>query len=469
MEQATQASDISLWMDQLDAAEKRPRAALDGDASADVVIIGAGYTGLWTAYYLKQYAPDLDIAILEANIAGYGASGRNGGWVIGELAGEDRLLAHLDAAGRAECLDILRDIPDEVGRVVAREGLDADFRKGGVLYCAARYPEQETRLRQQLAHWRAHGHGEQDFRWLDGAELDRQLKLATRFGGIFSPHVATVQPARLARSLARCVEAKGVRIYEQTPVVAIERQAVRTASGRVAAKWVVPAVEAYSRSLQGVRGHQIAVQSLIIATEPLSQELWDEMGLAEGQAFSEWSRLVSYGQRSRDNRLVFGARGGYRFGGRLRSHFALSAEEVAMRRNMMLELFPMLGDAAITHGWGGNLGVARRFHPQIVADDDRGVYFAGGYGGEGVGATNLAGRTIASLITHRNGKLRQIPWLRNTAEVARWEPEPLRWLGYNGIIRSFDWEDRVLNNPDSPAWQRRLAQGLANRMESLMQ
>ncbi|SCK21083.1 FAD-binding oxidoreductase [Vogesella sp. LIG4] len=465
-----QSSDISLWMDQLPPQQRQPGPPLSGDSRADVVIVGAGYTGLWTAYYLKQLAPELDIAIVEAELAGYGASGRNGGWVIGELSGEERLLAGLDDAARDACLAILRDIPDEVGRIVARESLDCDFRKGGVLYCAARYPEQEARLRRQLAHWHQHGHGEADFRWLEVAELNRQLRIARPFGAVFSPHVATVQPARLVRELARCVTQLGVRLYEQTPATAIRPHEVSTRHGTLRADWVVPAVEAYSRTLPGIRGHQIPVQSMIIATEPLPQTLWDEIGLEHGQAFSEFSRLVSYGQRTRDNRLVFGARGGYRFGGKIRRQFALTPAEVAMRRNMMLELFPMLDKVAITHGWGGNLGVARGFQPRIVVDGDNKMVFAGGYGGEGVGASNLAGRSLAALITGTQPQLRQIPWFTTPAQVRHWEPEPLRWLGYNGIIRSFDWEDRVLNQHTAAAgWRRALAQRLAACMEGLMQ
>ena len=113
----------------------------------DVCIIGAGYTGLWTAYYLKRQAPQLNVAVIDANIAGYGASGRNGGWLMGNLLGEDRMLATLSPQQRRASTDLLHDIPNEVHSVLQREGIDCDYRKGGVLYCAARYPEQERSLR----------------------------------------------------------------------------------------------------------------------------------------------------------------------------------------------------------------------------------------------------------------------------------------------------------------------------------
>lgn len=458
---------ISLWMEQL-GDSLRPRPALRDDIEADVAIIGAGFTGLWTAYYLKQQAPDLKIVVLEAEIAGFGASGRNGGWLIGEVLGEDRLLAGLDPVARSRSRALLHDIPDEVGRVIAREGIDCHYRKGGALYCAARYPEQESRLRQQLHDWRAHGHGEEDYRWLDVAELNQQLRLATPYGAVYSPHVATIQPARLVRGLAACVEGMGVTIYEQSRVERLHAGELSTAYGRVRARWVVPAVEGYASTLPPFGRYQLPVQSLIIATEPLSEALWQEIGLEHGQAFSENSRQVSYGQRSRDNRLVFGARGGYRFGGRLRQNFSLSLDEINLRRQLMVELFPMLAGARITHGWGGNLGAARRFQPHMLCDAGHGLAWAGGYGGEGVGASNLAGRTLADLMLGKDTLLTRQPWVKTVASLGRWEPEPLRWLGYNAIIKSFVWEDQTLSNPASPPWQRRLVQRLADQMERLM-
>ena len=459
---------ISLWMEQL-GDSLSPRPTLAGDIEADVAIVGAGYTGLWTAYYLKQQAPDLKIVVLEAEIAGFGASGRNGGWVIGEVPGEDRLLAGLNPEARALSRTLLHDIPDEVGRVIAREGIDCHYRKGGVLYCAARYPEQEARLRQQLADWRTHGHGEDDYRWLDVAQLNERLCLATPYGAVYSPHVATIQPARLVRGLADCVERLGVQIYEQSRVTHWQPGSLHTAQGRVQARWLVPAVEGYAATLPPFGQYQLAVQSLIIATEPLSDALWEEIGLRHGEAFSENSRQVSYGQRTRDNRLVFGARGGYRFGGKLRQDFTLTADEIALRRQLMVELFPMLDKVDISHGWGGNLGVARRFQPHMVCDAAQGVAWAGGYGGEGVGATNLAGRTLADLMLGRDSLLVRQPWVRQPGSLSRWEPEPLRWLGYNAIINSFVREDRTLNNPASAPWRRRLAMRVASCMEGLMQ
>ena len=461
---------LSLWMDQLDEP-LQPRAALESDLEVDVAIIGAGYTGLWTAYYLKRHAPELNIALIEAQTAGFGASGRNGGWLMGNLLGEHTLLGALAPSVRRESFELLHGIPDEVAGVLEREAIACDYRKAGVLYCAARYPEQAQSLRLYLDTLRSLGLGEADYRWLTPAELAPQLRMANAYGAIHSPHVATLHPARLVRGLARAVEALGVTIHEQSPVTSWRPGQLHTARGQVRARWVVPAVEGYAGSLAPLERYQLPVQSLMVATEPLSTALWSEIGLDRGQAFGESSRQVTYGQRTADDRLVFGARGGYRFGGRLRNDFTLTSNEVGLRRQLFGELFPLLKDVPISHGWGGNLGMSRRFHPHMLCDRRQGIALAGGYGGEGVGASNLAGRTLADLILERESVLVRQPWViteGGLGALRAWEPEPCRWLGYNAIVRSFVHEDRVLNNPLSPPWRRRMASGVANWMEGFM-
>ncbi|MCK1790346.1 NAD(P)/FAD-dependent oxidoreductase [Pseudomonas violetae] len=461
---------ISLWMDQLDDP-LTARAALEHDLDVDVAIIGAGYTGLWTAYYLKRLAPGLDIAIVEAQTAGFGASGRNGGWLMGNLLGEDRLLANLSPEDRRTSFDLLHSIPDEVEIVLDREAIDCDYRKGGALYCAARYPEQETSLRRYLDSLYQQGLTEKDYRWLSPEQLAQQIRLAKPYGGIYAPHVATIDPAKLVRGLARAVERMGVRIYENSPVTHWQSGSLRTDKAQVRSRWIVPAVEGYSVTLPALGRYQLPVQSLIVATEPLSAATWDEIGLSRGQAFSESSRQVTYGQRTADNRLVFGARGGYQFAGKLRHDFDLTRSEVELRRYLFGELFPQLKHVQITHAWGGNLGMSRRFQPHMLCDQSSGIALSGGYGGEGVGASNLGGRTLADLILQRDTELVRQPWVMPQAGLAAlraWEPEPCRWLGYNAIIRSFVYEDQTLANPTTAPWRRKLASGVAGFMESFM-
>ncbi|MBV6749055.1 FAD-binding oxidoreductase [Pseudomonas chlororaphis] len=463
--------NISLWMDQLDEP-LTPRASLEQDLDVDVAIVGAGYTGLWTAYYLKRQAPQLNVVIVEGQTAGFGASGRNGGWVMGNLLGEDRLLAGLSPEQRRASFDLLHDIPDEVKRVIDREGIDCDYRKGGALYCAARYPEQEHSLRAYLDKLYQQGLNESDYRWLSPEQLAGQIRVARPYGGIHAAHIATVQPAKLVRGLARAVERLGVRVFENTPVTDWRSGGLRTARAQISSRWVVPAVEGYSVTLPPLGRYQLPVQSLLVATEPLSAATWDEIGLSQGQAFSESSRQVTYGQRSADNRLIFGARGGYRFAGRLRHDFDLTDNEIELRRYLFGELFPQLKKVRISHSWGGNLGMSRRFQPHMLCDRANGLALAGGYGGEGVGASHLGGRTLADLILEQDSERVRQPWVIREGglqALKAWEPEPCRWLGYNAIIRSFVHEDQTLANPNTPPWRRKLASGVAGFMEGFMQ
>jgi glycine/D-amino acid oxidase-like deaminating enzyme len=457
-------------MDQLDEP-LAARAALEHDLDVDVAIIGAGYTGLWTAYYLKRLAPGLNIAIVEAQTAGFGASGRNGGWLMGNILGEDRLLAGLSPEQRRASFDLLHSIPDEVELVIERECIACDYRKGGVLYCAARYPEQEASLRRYLDDLYRQGLTESDYRWLSPEQLAQQIRVAKPYGGIYAPHVATIHPAKLVRGLARTVENMGVKIYENSPVTQWQSGSLRTAKASVRCRWIVPAVEGYATTLPPLGRYQLPVQSLIVATEPLSAATWDEIGLNRGQAFSESSRQVTYGQRTADNRLVFGARGGYQFAGKLRHDFDLTTNEVELRRYLFGELFPQLKNVRITHAWGGNLGMSRRFKPHMLCDHASGIALSGGYGGEGVGASNLGGRTLADLILERDTELVHQPWVMPQGgldSLKAWEPEPCRWLGYNAIIRSFVHEDQTLANPATSPWRRKLASGVAGFMEGFM-
>lgn len=462
---------ISLWMDQLDEP-LLARPALERDLDVDVAIIGAGYTGLWTAYYLKRLAPSLEIAIVEAQTSGFGASGRNGGWLMGNLLGEDRLLAELPAEQRRASFNLLHNIPDEVEIVIEREGIDCDYLKGGVLYCAARYPEQEVSLRLYLDKLYSQGLTESDYRWLSPEQLAQQIRVAKPYGGIYAPHVATIHPAKLVRGLARTVERMGVKIYENSAVTQWQSGSLRTDKAQVRSRWIVPAVEGYATTLPPLGRYQLPVQSLMVATEPLSAATWDEIGLSRGQAFSESSRQVTYGQRTADNRLVFGARGGYQFAGKLRHDFNLTTHEVDLRRYLFSELFPQLKNVRITHAWGGNLGMSRHFKPHMLCDHASGIALSGGYGGEGVGASNLGGRTLADLILQRDTELVRQPWVvsQGRLETLRtWEPEPCRWLGYNAIIRSFVHEDQTLANPATAPWRRKLASKVAGFMEGFMQ
>lgn len=464
-------SDASFWFGTLDESVM-PRPALDGDIDADVAIVGAGYTGLWTALYLKRHAPDLRVVVVEAETAGFGASGRNGGWVAGYMTGLEKYVAHLPMNEKRACCKLLFDNVDAIRDALSEEGIGADFHKGGVVYAAARFPEQEQRQRHLLEQLYAAGHTEDDCHWLDKRALDDIVRLRNAYGGIFKRHCATIHPAKMVRGLARAVERRGVRIFEGSRVTSISAGLVQTAHGSVRADIVVPAMEGYSSTVPGFGRYVIPVQSLIIATEPLSEQQWREIGLAGRPAFCDGSKMISYGQRTHDGRMIFGARGGYVFGSKPRSDFSLSDPEFRLREALLHDLFPMLAGVKITHGWGGSLGMARGFAPHVVFDRKAGIGMAGGYGGQGVGPSHLFARTLADLILGRETERTHMPWVfadrapRSTLRA--WEPEPIRWLTSRAIMSAFAWEEKLCRIKSSTSWKKSFATRLSDSMSLLM-
>jgi glycine/D-amino acid oxidase-like deaminating enzyme len=441
----------SLWADTVPDDWRGDRPALPGDMQADVAIVGAGCTGLWTAYYLAAAQPDARIVVLEAEHAGFGASGRNGGWCSAILpVSLDTLAA---AHGRDAAIRMQRAMHGtvvEVGRVVDAEGIDCHFRRGGTLGMARTTP-QVTTLRAEIARFAAYGFGDADHRWLDATEAAERCRASRLRGAHYTPHCAAVHPARLAHGLARVVAGRGVAIYERTRVVRIEPRRAITDRGVVRADVVVRATEAYTARLPGAHRELLPLYSLMIATEPLDTAVWDEIGLAERPTFNDDRRLVIYGQRTADGRLAFGGRGApYHFGSTIRTSYD-RVERV--RRHLaatLHDLFPQLPPSArITHHWGGPLGVPRDFHPSVRLDRATGLATAGGYVGDGVAATNLAGRTLADLIRGEVSELTELPWVDHRSR--RWEPEPVRWIGANVVRVAAARADQIEQRTDRPS------------------
>ncbi len=431
---------LSFWFDSL-PEQVTPRPALEGPTEVDVAIVGAGFTGLWTAYYLARLRPELRIVVIEAAVAGYGASGRNGGWCSASLAGIEGLLQR--PARRDEGLALKRamfDSVDEVGRICGAEGIDCHFQKGGSLRIATS-PPQLAALQHGLRELASWGFGDADYRWLEPRECADRTRVAHSLGAIFTPHCAALHPARLVRGLADAVESKGVRIFEHTRATSIAPRSVVTNGGEVRAEIVVRATEAYTRGLAGLRRQLVPLHSLMIATEPLPDELWKEIGLAARETFGAARRIVVYGQRTADGRLAFGGRGGYRFGSSIEDRFDPDDPRFRAVHRALLELFPVLEAVDITHRWGGALGVPRSWRPSVGLDRTTGLAWAGGYVGEGVAASNLAGRTLAELIAETDTERCRLAWVGR--ESRPWEPEPLRWLAVSALTRIGESADRA--------------------------
>jgi glycine/D-amino acid oxidase-like deaminating enzyme len=414
-----------------------PRPKLASNDQVDVAIVGAGYTGLWTAYYLKSLEPGLRVAIVEAEIAGFGASGRNGGWCLGTLAGMAGFLEG-DASQRAAGIRLQRAIFDtvaEVGRVCEREEINCHWALGGnVTFAMA--PAQLDQLRADLAFWRGLGFGEDDVRWLEPGECTQRVASAQNLGGFFLAHCAALHPARLVRGLAEAVERKGVPIYEQSPARALESGAVVTDGGRLRADTIVCATESYAGSLRGCERLMLPLHSMMIATEPLPEQVWKEIGLGDRETFADPRRMVTYGQRTADDRLAFGSRGRYFYGSRIRNVFPADDPVFVLVKRILDSMFPILRDHRVTHRWGGALGVPRNLRPSVGLDRARGLGWAGGYVGEGVAAANLAARILADLVLGRDTELTALPLVGSP--FPPWEPEPLRWLAVTAIRRLGD-------------------------------
>jgi glycine/D-amino acid oxidase-like deaminating enzyme len=427
-----------------------PRPALDGDREADVCIVGAGYTGLWTAYELLRADPSLSVVVLEREVAGFGASGRNGGWVLGEVSTGSR---QREAAGEAAVAALERAIQgtvDEVGAACAREGIDCDFVKGGSLTVAQTEP--------QLARLREAPRGD----LLDVDEAAARVRVAGLRGARYAPHCARVQPAKLVRGLAAAVERRGGTIHEGTAALDIAPRSVRTVSGTVRARWVVRATEGYTARLPGLQRALLPLSSSMIVTEPLDGATWAQIGWAGCETLDDAAHAYIYAQRTADGRIAIGGRGRpYRFGSGTDRAGEIPDATVRQLRGRLTRLFPILRDVRLDGAWTGVFGVARDWAAAVHCDRDSGLCWAGGYAGEGVAAANLAARTLRDLILDRDTELARLPWVGHHARG--WEPEPLRWLAVQTVYGAFRAADAIEDRTGRSSWVAGAAGALAGR------
>ena len=434
-----------------------PTSALTGDTAADVVIVGGGFTGLWTAYYLLRQDPSLDVLVLEAEHVGYGASGRNGGWVSALWPVGPETIARAHGADRARSMvRALQETVVEVGDVARDEDIDCGFVQGGTVVLA-RSRAQATRARAEVEAGERWGDGT---RWLDAAEARERLAATEVHGGTFNPHCARVHPRRLVDGIAAAVRRRGGRIAERTPVVSMAPGSALTAAGhRVTARHVVRATEAWTARLPGRRRTVAPVYSLMVATEPLTAAQWSDIGLAGREVFADHRHVIIYGQRTVDDRIAFGGRGApYHWGSQIRPAFDEHQRVFTDLRATLRQMLPQLDGVAFSHAWGGPLGIARDWHPSVGLDPETRLGWAGGYVGDGVAASNLAGRTLADLVLGRDTTLTSLPWVGHRSRA--WEPEPLRWLGVNAGLRLAEAADREEARTGRPAVQARLLTAL---------
>lgn len=417
----------SYWHDSVPGS-LAPGEALECDITADVVIVGAGYTGLWSAYYLKKHDPSLDVVILEAETAGYGASGRNGGWCSAYLSGISQWLDEPASRGGGIRLQRLmfENVP-AIGRVAREESIDCHFEQSGALEIAV-IPQQRDRLAEEISCMRKLGFGEADYRYIGPDELQNTLRVDKALGAVHMQHCAAIHPARLARGLAETVKRLGVSIYEQSPARQVGQGVVLTPGGTIRAETVLAATEGYSETIGGLERRLIPVHSMMVVTGPLDSQQLEEICFNRRFCFGNLDRMVTYGQLTADHRIAFGCRGTYHYGSAIRT-FESNEPDFNRVRSTLLRFFPSLDGVPFSHAWGGCMGVSRTLRPSVNYDRKSGLGWAGGYFGNGVGASHLAGRTLADLVLARDTERVHTPWVNPRGRVRRWEPEPLRWLG----------------------------------------
>lgn len=450
----------SFWLETA-GEELVPRPPLRGPAEADVAILGAGFTGLWTAYYLLKQEPSLRVVVLEAEISGFGASGRNGAWCSSAFPVSPRELAQRFGREAArELLLEMRNAVEEVGRVAAAEGIDAQYFRSGQLR-VARGPSQLPGIEETYEAFRSLGL-EDGLRLLDAEETAKRIRITGARGALYNPHCATIHPARLARGLARAVERLGGDIFERTPVTDYEGgpgPRLITDASEVRARTIVLAGEAYLARLRKLRRQVLPIYSLIVLTEPLSEARWAQIGWEGRECVGSNRYTVDYLSRTADGRILFGGRGApYHYGSRIRDEYDRHEPTHEMLRRKAREWFPALEGARFTHAWGGPLGVPRDWMPTMSYDPARGIATARGYTGQGVATSNLSGRTLADLILGRHTAIIGLPTVNH--EVRPWEPEPLRWLGARYVQRGLMKVDERAERTGEPPTGKTLTERL---------
>jgi glycine/D-amino acid oxidase-like deaminating enzyme len=435
--------DVSFWY--ADIGLPYRRAALAGDRTADVAIIGAGYTGLWAAYYLKQANPALDVLVIEKDFAGFGASGRNGGWLTGGFAWTHRRYLQGSSEGAVRAMvAAMNGTVDEVIRVAEAEGIKADILRTDELMVATK-PAQLGRMQAEVAH-RRHWGEEERVHQVSAADLAARLHVPGALGAMVVTNVARVQPAKLVRGLAAAVERLGVRIVEGTTVTAYAKGLVTTDRGTVRAPVILRCTEGFTAGLSGHKRDWLPLNSAQIVTEPLGPQVWDRIGWQGHEIVGDFANAYCYCQRTREGRITVGARGvPYRYGSSLDTNGAPDPETVRRLTAILHRHFPAARGARIDHAWCGTLGVPRDWCATVGLDPATGLGWAGGYVGVGVSTSNLAGRTLAELVTGRDTGLARLPWVNR--RVRRWEPEPLRWLGVTGMYALLNAADAREDRP----------------------
>jgi glycine/D-amino acid oxidase-like deaminating enzyme len=444
------------WLEEAGPIERT--APLEGDTTADVVVVGAGYLGLWTAWQLRTLEPGIDVVVLDAGLAGHGPSGRNGGFVSTLW---DDLPILRDRVGDARALAVVRASERGVhgiGEWCERAGVDAWYRAAPTLLVATSEAQLDA-TRDGVGACAAVG-APDEIRPLEADEL-RERCDAGFLGGALIRTSATVHPARLVLGLRAKALAAGIRLYERTPVRRLGRDGTATTpSGRVRAGNAVLAVNSATAGFSGFRlAHAVASSHLVI-TEPVPDVL-EELGWTGGEPIADGLTLLHYLRTTRDGRIAFGWGGGrLGFGARRRRRLEVDPAAAKTAREALLRFFPQLAGRRVTHAWGGPIDVSPT-HLPIFGSRGR-VHHGFGFTGNGVGPTYLGGEILARLALDRRDELTSLALVDPERKLM--PPEPLRWAGGTVIRAALVRADAAEDAGRRPDPVTRLVAGLPRRL-----
>ena len=432
-------SDKSFWL--ATYGEYIPSPSLQGDINVDIAIIGAGFTGLSTAYNLRKEDASLSVAVLEAEVVGFGASGRNGGFSMTLFGLEPAVTKALFNQQRTvEAHRYMERSVDYVDELVKEHHLQSDYWFPGFLR-AATTPGYVKRIQHDLEILTSKGIT--GISWVEANEIKSEVNSPRFLGGWWEPRSGLLNPAKHVRELKRLAVQYGAQVYEETPVVEIQRNSdfiINTPHGKVSAHKVIFATNAYSHLIPQLKRKQVPAFTHMVVTEPLSRIQLDEIGWKNRQGVEDARNLVHYFRLTIDNRLTIGGSDvSLAYGGDM--DHDLNANTFTRLEQDIHWLFPHLKGIQITHRWGGPVSVPLQMAPAIGYLGDERAMYSRGCVGHGVSMTHLNGRTLADLALERKTDLTEV-WFVNRQMIS-WPPEPIR-IAASQVIRGYlRLEDRI--------------------------
>jgi glycine/D-amino acid oxidase-like deaminating enzyme len=451
----------SMWL--VESDKQSTYAPLNSDVTVDFAIIGGGLSGLWTAYHLKTLDPSATVAVFEAESIASGASGRACGWLSGKPVGVREALAKVkgrEAVIKTECL--LREAVDKTIDIFTSYGADIGAHKGGTL-TVARSESELKRLERSIQNDRAWGLTSDDLQFLNRHETLSRVQISEARGAAYMPSMARVDPAKMTQSLAAIVEKLGVAIHERSSVRFQGRRVTSNDYG-INAKKIIVATEGYSAQLPFMKRTILPMNSSLIATAPLSENEWERVIWNNAEGISGMAHTYFYSARTPDNRIAIGGRGKpYRFASGFDTNGIVDNKTVQALKLLLDSLFPQV-DLKVDYAWCGVIGVTRDWSPFVHQVAETGNIMLGGYAGQGLTAAYLGGRIASSLALDIDDDYASLPWVRDLPR--KWEIEPLRWIGANGLYRVYSLADVLEHRKDSPktVWFAGLADRIAGRV-----